>query len=60
MPDDPGSFPDELDSCLAMGKGPRADVFGSGIEMALQKSGAFREREAFEGIVGFWGLLHWR
>jgi hypothetical protein len=41
-----------------MGKGPRADVFGSGIEMALQRSDAFREREAFEGIVGFWGLLH--
>jgi hypothetical protein len=35
MPSDAGVLPDRLDGGLAMDKGPGADVFGAGIEMAF-------------------------
>ena len=58
MPDDAGVLPDVVDCGLAMDKRPGADVFGAGIEVALERGSIAREGKAFEGIVGLAGLLH--
>src|SRR5215469_15795182 len=58
MPGDVGVLPDELDSGFAVEVGAGADIFGAGVKMALERGGAAREMEAFEGIVGWAGLFH--
>ena len=60
VPDNAGVLPDELDGGLAMDKGAGADIFGSGVEVALEGCGTTWEGEAFEGVAGLAELVHAR